>query len=309
MEGIKSKVDVFRIKRYYSIKTNNGKGYMASKIDKFIFRILIFVSLCIYLYIKLNTFLVAMIISILATIFYSILDYWINKKKLNKSLEIINEKLVIDKIYTTLINKSTDSYIDYIKEIIKYCGIQDMNKIIRRDLDIIGKVGEEKIGIKCYQYSEDHKVDRNDIKNFFIEIRDNNIKRGIVITTSSFSEDAHRFFDNIETININFLTIEDIVDIIKGTSLYPKAEEIEKMILRDFKESRLKVKNESKKIISKDNTKSCVVAGIVIILFSKITVFSLYYKIFGVILIGLGLLPIIKISISLILSGKLEDDM
>lgn len=307
MEQFKGISNTFRIKRYYSIKTNNGRGYLASIADKIILRIIMFVSLFIYLYIKTKMIIVAMIIPITVTIIYSIFAHKINSKKLNENIKMINKELIIKKIYTNLMNKSTDSYIDYIKEIMLYYGIKDMIKTIRRDLDIIGLSGKEKIGIKCYQYSEDHKVDRNDIKNFFIEIRDKNINKGIIITTSSFSEQAQEFFKNIETIDIKFLVIEDIIDIIRETSLYPKNKDIEKMILKELDDNRLKVKNESMKIVSKSNTKSCIVAGIVIILFSKFAIFKLYYKIFGIILIGLGMVPIIKLSMNLILSGKTED--
>lgn len=309
MEQFRERRNTYRIKRYYTIKINNGRGYIASKVDKFIFRILIFLAMSIYLYIKLKSLIVSTIISIAFTTTYSILAYKINHKKLNRNINIINKELIIEKIYTNLMNKSKDSYIDYVKEIMMYYGIQDMKKTIRKDLDIIGRIGEEKVGIKCYQYSEEHKVDRNDMKNFFIEIRDNDINKGIIITTSYFSEEAQEFFNNIETIEIEFLTIEEIIDIVKGTSLYPEKKDIEKMILKKLNDNRVNVKSEGKKIISKDNTKSCIIAGLAIILFSKITVFKLYYKIFGIILIALGLVPIIRLSVNLILGGKTEDEI
>ena len=308
METLKAMTNKLRIKRYYSIKINNGMGYIASIIDKFMFRFFVFLSLFVYLFIKSNNLLMTILITTAGIVIYFLVAHKINNKKLRENIKIINKKLTVEKIYRKLMNKSTDNYIEYIKEILGNHGVVDMRNTIRKDLDVIGVVKDQRVGIKCYQYSEEHKVDENDMKNFFIESRDNDIKKGIIITTSSFSEDARTFFEHLENIEVSFMTIEDIIEIIKDTSLYPEKKDIEKMILKELDATRLKVRNEGKKIISKDNTKSCIISGIVLILFSKITIYSLYYKIFGVLLIGLGLVPVIKASVNLILSGNIEED-
>lgn len=297
----------FRIKRYYKIKANNGMGFLASILDKLIFRSIIF--LVIFIYIKSIIKSISMSISLIFMIItvYTLLAYKINNKRLKEGIKIINKNLIIEKIYRKLMNKSTDSYVEYMKEILLNFGVTDMRNTLSKDLDIVGIKNGGEIGIKCYQYSEEHDVDENDIKNFFIDIRDNDINRGIILTTSSFSDEARTFFENIEYVSVIFLTIEDIIEIIKETSLYPSERDIEEMILKELDNKRIKVKNEGKKIISKDNTKSCIIAGIVIILFSKVTIFTTYYKIFGSLLIILGIVPLIKTLVSLILSENTEE--
>lgn len=308
METLKAMTNKLRIKRYYSIKINNGMGYIASLIDKLVFRFFIFLCLFIYLFIKTNNLPITILITSASMFIYLVIAHKVNKKKLKENIKEINKKLTIEKIYRKLMNKSTDNYIEYIKEILENYGVVEMKNTIRKDLDIIGILKGDKVGIKCYQYSEEHKVDENDMKNFFIESRDNDIKKGIIITTSSFSEDAKTFFEHLKNIEISLMTIEDIIEIIKDTSLYPEQSGIEKMILKELENTRLRVRNEGKKIISKDNTKSCIISGMVIILFSKITMYSLYYKIFGILLIALGLVPVIKASVNLILSGNMKED-
>lgn len=299
--------DRFRIKRYYKIKANNGMGFIASILDKLIFRLIVFLVLFIYLKSTIKSTSISIFLISITIVVYTLLAYKVNNRRLKESIKNINKNLIIEKVYRKLMNKSTDSYVEYIKEILLNLNVKDMRNTISKDLDIIGIRNGEKIGIKCYQYSEEHNVDENDIKNFFIEIRDNDIEKGIIITTSSFSDEAKTFFENIEYVNVIFLTIEDIIEIIKETSLYPTEKAIEEMILRKLDKRRVKVRDEGKKIISKDNTKSCIIAGIVIILFSKITVFSIYYKIFGCLLIILGLVPLVKTLVSLILSGNIEE--
>lgn len=307
MEKLKEIMDEIRVKRYYTIRINNGMGYVARIIDKFIFRLFISIVLLVYLYIKLSNLIISLLITIIFISAYSIITYKIDQKKTNDSIKEINKQLIVEKVYSKLMSKSTDDYVDYIKDILDNYNVGDMKKIIRKDLDLLGIVNYERVGIKCYQYSEDHKVDKNDMKNFFIEIRDKEIKKGIIITTSSFLEEARTFFDNMENIEVDFITIKDIIEKIKDTNLYPKQEDIKHMILKELDDNRLKVKNEGRKIISKDNTKSCIIVGIVIILFSKITNYTLYYKVSGILLISLGLVPIIKTLVNLILSGKIQD--
>lgn len=307
MEKAKELMDKIRIKRYYTIRINNGMGYLAKLIDKFIFRLFISLGLLIYLYTKIKKIDISLFIAIISIGVYSIITYKIDKKKTNDSIKDINRQLIVEKVYSKLVSKSTDDYVDYIKDILGNYQVKEMKKIIRKDLDLVGRVNNEKVGIKCYQYSEDHKVDKNDMKNFFIEIRDKDIKKGIIITTSSFFEDAKTFFDNMENIEVDFITIEDIIEKIKDTDLYPKQEDIKHMIIKELDDNRLKVRNEGKKIISKDNTKSCIIAGLVIMLFSKITNYTLYYKISGILLITLGLVPIIKALVHLILNEEIKD--
>lgn len=308
MESLKSITRKLRIKRYYNIRIKNGMGYMASIMDKIIFRLFIFLSLFTYLYIKLESLFATLALSTIFITAYLLISHRSSDKKLRRNIEIIDNDLIIEKVYKKLMSKSTDSYIEYVKEILDIYGVKNMKNTIRKDLDIIGNIGGEKVGIKCYQYNEEHQVEKNNMKNFFIEIREKDIRSGIIITTSSFSEDAKVYFDNMEDIKVKFITIENIIDIIKDTSLYPKKRDIENMILKQLDDNRLKVKDEGKKIISKDNTKKCIISGIVIILFSKITKYTLYYKSVGFLLIILGLIPIIKISINLILSGNTEED-
>ena len=308
MDSFKELRNNLRVKRYYAIKINNGMGYLASLIDKIMFRSFISIALLIYLYIKTNNHILSLILTIIIISIYSLITYKVNRKKLNQNIRIIDKELIVEKVYSKLMSKSTDDYVDYIKDILSNYNVKDMKDIIRKDLDLVGTMNNEKVGIKCYQYSEDHKVDKNDMKNFFIEIRDKDIKKGIIITTSSFLEDARTFFDNMEGIEVEFITIKDIIEKIKDTNLYPRKKDIKKMILKQLDDNRSKVKNESRKIISKDNTKSCIITGVVIIVFSKLTNYTLYYKAFGILLITLGIIPIIKTLVNLMLSGKIEDE-
>ena len=282
MKNLKENIEKIRIRRYYTIKINSGRGYIASILDKLIFRFFIFLILFIYAYMKSRNILATLTLTVASIFLYSFLAYRINDKKLKEDIKLINKELIAEKVYKKLISKSTDDYIDYIRDILKNYGIEDMKTTIRKDLDLIGTLRGNSLGIKCYQYSEDHKVNKNDMKNFFIEIRDKNINKGIIITTSSFSEDGLTFFENMDNIDVEFMTIDDIIGIIKDTALYPKEKDIEEMILKELDNTRLKMRLESKKIVSKDNVKSSIVAGVLIILFSRITKYTLYYKLLGI---------------------------
>ena len=295
-----------KIKKYYSEQINNGKSYIGSIMDKFILGTLISVLILVYLYVKTQSVLASTVVAVLFTIMYSVFLYRINKKKTNKGIKSINQKLVKEEVYKTLVDQDLEEYLEYIQKVLENYKINKIKILNDRQISMIGQLNGELIGIKCYQYSEDHKVDVSNVREFFLKLKSQNIRKGIVITTSSFSEDVKVFFDKLDKyVDIKLVDIEKIINLISETELYPKKSEIEKIILQEINDNKTKARNESKKIVSKDNTKKCIMFGITLILFSRITPYTRYYITVAYILILLGLVPIIKSTVNFIL---LKDD-
>ncbi|AFS78264.1 mrr restriction system domain-containing protein [Gottschalkia acidurici 9a] len=309
MEYLKKLNDKLKIRRYYSEEINKGKSYIGSLLDKIIMSLIIFVSLLIYIYIKTNNIVISSIISIQFLIIYAIVFQKISQKKIDESIACIDKKLVKEKIYKNLIDQTPYAYVEYIEKTLKGFSINNTKIYNEKGIDIVGKIREKQIGVKCFQYKEDHKVDVNDVKEFFIELRNKNIKKGMLITTSSFTEDVKLFFKRLEEhVDVKLVDMDELLNKMKKTEIYPSKSEIEKIILQKIRDNRVKVRNESKKIVSRDSTKKCIISGLMLILFGKITPYEGYYNIVGYILISLGLVPIIKSAIEVIVFVDVEEN-
>ena len=309
MEYLKKLNDKLKIRRYYSKEINKGKSYIGSLLDKIIMSLIIFVALLIYIYIKTNNIVISSIISIQFIIIYAIVFQKISQKKIDESIACIDKKLVKEKIYKNLIDQTPYAYVEYIEKALKGFSINNTRIYNEKGIDIIGEIREKQIGVKCFQYKEDHKVDVNDVKEFFIELRNKDIKKGMLITTSYFTEDVKLFFKRLEEyIDVKLVDMDELLSKIKKTEIYPSKSEIEKIILQKIRDNRAKVRNEGKKIVSRDSTKKCIISGLMLILFGKITPYEGYYNIVGYVLISLGLVPIIKSAIEVIVFVDVEEN-
>ena len=302
MKKVKNKLieisNKIRLKRYYTERSSDGKTYIATIVDKIVFRT--FITLGCFFFILFNTksILFSSLISLQMFILYNILAYKINQKRLNKRTERINHTVVSKKILKDLLNKSPYDFEEYIKEVIEKCGFKNIKSINKKDVDLIGILGDQKIGIKLYQYNSDYKVSINNIRDFFLELRELEISEGIVITTSTFSKDIDSFLPKLKNYaNIRLFDLEAIVKLMKKADMYPSEPEIKRIILSEIAENRPKLKNYKETILSKNKTLKYFVIGIMLLVFSRITPYKSYYKIVSYVLMSIGVISIIGIAI------------
>ncbi|MGF7058733.1 restriction endonuclease [Brassicibacter mesophilus] len=287
-----------RLRRYYTEKLSEGKTYIATIVDKIVFRS--FITLICFLFININTksILFSLLITFQLFILYNILAYKINQKRLNKRIEKINHVVVGEKILKDLLNKSPYDFEEYIKEILEKCGFQSIESVNRKDIDLIGTLGNQKTGIKLYQYNSDYKVSINNIRDFFLELRELDISEGIVITTSTFSKDINNFLPKLKNYAaIRLFNLEAIIKLMKKADMYPSESEIKRIILSEIIEGRPKLKNYKDTVLSKNKTLKYFVISFILMMFSRITPYKSYYKIVSYILVFIGVISIIGIVI------------
>lgn len=313
LKNIKNKLSEFRktlrLRIYYTEKQNEGKTYIAALIDKVIVRVLIIFILFFAIYIKTNSALFSVLITVQLYMLYHFLAYRINKNKMKKKIEKTNKVVVEEKILKDLINKSPYDFINFIKELLQKCGLKDIKILNRKDIDIIATLSKQKVGIKCFQYNTDYKVGINNIRDFFLELRHLKIKEGIIITTSAFSKDIDSFLPKIANyVSIKLFDLEDITRLMQKAELYPSESEIKRIVLSEISENRPKLANYKETVLSKNKILKYFLIGTILQVFSRITPYKMYYKIASYLLIFIGIVTLIGFVINLSAKRKVVQE-
>ncbi|SDZ05866.1 Restriction endonuclease [Proteiniborus ethanoligenes] len=290
------KINNIRLKRYYYEKTGKGKTYFAMILDRIIFKVFFLSSLIIFFFFISKSFLFTLLISIQIFTLYNFVVYRINKSKLKRKIQIVNRQVVLKKTFKELLNHSPNDYTEHIMDILDKYGLENIMKLERRGIDMVGNLSGTKIGIKCFQYDNDYKVGVDIIRDFFIGLRREDIKKGVIITTSSFTQEARVLSEKLKKhVHIQLIDIEELIEIIRKANLYPSDVEIKKLIFDEISDNKIHFKSYKDIVLSKSKIIKYIFLGTSMIVFGNFTPYKGYYMIVGYIIFTIALISIIKL--------------
>lgn len=301
-----------KLKKYYLERMRSGKTYMAMLFDGVLFKLIFLLITYVFFYIRTESIWFSGIISVQFVILYILVFYKVRKIRLSKAKEKIDYQVAKKKIYKDLINQPPYEFIEEIKTNLEKCEISDLEISNDRDIELIGYFKNNKIAIKCLQFSSDYKVNTNVVREFFLALKRNKLDEGIIITTSSFSEDAKAFLPKLEEhADIHTINMENLINIKKKAKTYPTEKEIEKIILNQIADKKRKLKEYRDTVLSKGKSTKYFLLALIIFFFGKITPYQLYYRIVSVILVALGIVSITKYLVELLepKEGKKNQDI
>lgn len=298
---IKDMGNSFKLRKYYNEKTNNGKTYMATVLDKVIFRTLLFVFLILFFYIISESFLFSLIITIQIFILYNLISYRFQKRRLQKKISLVNEQVVLKKIYNELLNHSPHDFYEHIIKILDNYGFHNITKVDRREIDMIGEISKRKIGIKCLQYDSEYKVGVDIVREFFIGLRRFELAEGVLITTSTFSKEVYKILPKLNNYaKIQLIDIKELAEVLKKADMYPSKKEIKKIILDEISENKINLKDYKEVVLSKGKIIKYILLGIIIKVFGKFTPYSIYYDIAAIVVFSLAIISLIMLLINIV---------
>ncbi len=295
------------LKKFYLKHIRNGKSVIAIFVDTILIRLVFCLILFSYTYFKTNNFLFSIIIIIQFFILYNLVLYKIYKIRLKKSREVVNFNIGKEKVYKELINKIPYEFYDYIKQALDCINMNKIEFSSEDNIDMIGFIDERKVGIKCYQFTEDYKVSVNDVRKVFLAFKKQNVDEGIIITTSSFMDDVKDFMVKLEQhINIDLYNLEKLVKLIRHTELYPSQKEIKEIILSKISDERRKIKQYQSIVISKSKVIKYMILSALIFFWGRYTPYYLYYCIISYILFILAVISLARYLSELFVSNNKE---
>lgn len=297
-----------KLNRYYQKKATKDKSLTANLLDKLLSRMIILVGFYVFFFIITKDNLFSLIISIQFFLLFNFIIYKINKLKISRAKETVNAQIAKNKIIKDLTNKAPYEFFEVIRLALEKCNVEGLELLLKKEIDMIGKLNGNKIGIKCFQYNEDYKVSFKEIREFFLELKELGIDEGIIITTSSFTEDVSEFMPKLkEHVKLHLIGQDKLVKMWDTAELYPSIQEIQNLILSEVAENRKKFKEYRKIALAKGKSIKYFLIGTVIYFWGRITPYEFYYRIVSYILFSLGIITVGRYIIS-IMKPKTEKE-
>ena len=290
------------IKDYYLKKMKNGKSYNAVLIDS-LFVKLIFVFIFFLIINEVGKkFLVAILSSLFVFVGLLYLSYHIKKQRFLTGVIEINDDLGKKRIIKEISFYTNYEFIEYVKRVLDSYYSTNFIQLESSDIDLIGRIDGENYGIKCVKLPQDERVTKKEVNSFQYSLKNANLERGILLTSSYFVDEMSN-----EVINdVILMDLDYFLTMIKEVNMYPTKKEIEEHILSRHAENKRKLLNSREKVFTSHKIKKYMFLSLCLFLLSKIATYSSYYLIMSIISLLLGVICLI-FTIYNILNMKIND--
>ncbi len=194
--------------------------------------------------------------------------------------------------------KDRGKFAQLVKELLEgltpFGKLKDLHPCADSTIDISCNLGNHKIGVMCINLAgEDQKVSANQIRDFLKEINQAHYNKGMVITSSSFTEEARRFVRQMNgRVKIHLIDGHGLLRLAKRTqhpifSLEKWKEDRDNLI--SGKEIALSIKENI--LTSRKRALLLTMLGLVFLVIAALQneLFSAIYFVFGVINLFIGL--------------------
>lgn len=290
---MKDSLDSLRLRNYYLRTGNDNRNILAKMFDYSVWRVLISCILFLLLYFRTNQlYLTIIITSIIVAMLHSI-----SVKSRNRKFQQMKEQkrryIANRRIYDEIMNKTTGEMVDYIKNIFAPAGFNqfELMRSAQRHILLKSSYKNDEVAILFNIYKEDFNVELKEVKEFIRTMTDNKIKRGILITTSNFTNDSYDFINKLgENYALLFINKEQLLKIIEKSRLYPGEEEIDEIIKSKISRKENILDEYKRRIFSKNKVKGYMNLSLYLVLTSWYTPYIIYYMIVAGFILALAVI-------------------
>lgn len=289
----KDRGDSLRFRNYYLRTKNDNRGTFAKIFDYSIWRIVMFCILFLFLYLRTNQLYLSMIVTLVTMIVLHIIAIRGRNRRFQQMKEQKRRYIASRRAYNEIMNKTIDEMEDYIKEVFTPMGFSQFEFIESAQRHILLKslYKNDKIMILFNIYKNDFDVELKEVKEFIYTITDNRIKKGILVTTSNFTNDSYDFINKLsENYTLLLVNKEQLLKIIEESGLFPNEEEIDEMIESKISRKRNRLNEYKKTVLSKSKIKGYIILSLYLILTSWYTPYIIYYIIVASLILALALI-------------------
>ncbi len=292
----KDRGDSLRFRNYYLKTKNDNRSTLAKVLDYSIWRIIMFCILFLYLYLRTNQiYLSVVVILVVVIVLHSIAIRGRNRRfqqmKKQKRWYIAGLR-----VYNEIMNKTIDEMEDYIKKIFAPMGFSQFEFIesVQRHILLKSSYKGDKIMILFNIYRNDFDVELKEIKEFIYTIADNKIRKGVLVTTSDFTNDSYDFIDKLsENYAILLINKEQLLKIIEKSEFFPNEEEIDEIIESKISRKRNRLSEYKNTILSKNKIKGYIILSLYLILTAWYTPYIIYYIVVAGFILALAFITFI----------------
>jgi len=290
-----------RFKSYYLDTKDDNKGVSAKIVDYFLSRLFIFITIFVGIYIEFKNIFSAAIVSLILLTLIHMISIELRNKKLEKNRNRKRRYIASQKVYKEIMNKTQKELQEYVLELLSKMQFKDMNcELIQNKAMLIeAKYNNERINILFFAYKNDFDVEVKDIREMIQSLVKNEVRKGIVITTSDFTKDCYGFIEQLTgKYKLMLINKEIFLKLIEKNDMFPKDNEIDELIENKIskKERRLKVYRDI--ALSPNKIKSYIVLSIYLIIVSFYVPYRMYYLGVAIFALLMGLVSVLLTTIN-----------
>ncbi|SDK39998.1 restriction endonuclease [Natronincola ferrireducens] len=285
-----------RFKTFYSTTKEDKRSDLAKVIDYVLWRIFIFFSILLIIYfIKTNLYRATMI-AIVGLSIYHIISIKIRNDKI---IDFKNDKrktVATQRIYKEILNKTVEEMREYIIDIFSKRGFTKIQYVNNDHKSILMKANynQSKIMICCYMYKNDFDVELKELKEFLCQLTQHDIKKGVFITTSDFTQDCYNYLDKLnESYRMILINKDKLLNVIQLNDMFPTEEEIDEIIENQISKRNRNWTKYKSEAFSTKKIKGYLLLSIYLTITAFYIPYTVYYMIMASICLFLALITII----------------
>ncbi|TJX13321.1 hypothetical protein E9840_09785 [Tissierella creatinini] len=267
--------DEIIVKNYYSKEINKGMSYRAVNIDKVFFVIILFLASLAFFANITKTLILPIYLSLALVYFTTRALVKFRIKKRNAKIHKVKEDLKSRKLMREISQMNREEFIVYVKGILERY-YQSEFFYGKDDIDLETTINGRRYAVKCVKSSQEDKVIKKKVNDFYNYINYLGYQEGIMISSSNFQDGSA---DENSLILLDFIKLKEIL---KEIDEYPTDEVIDGFIIDRYKHRKDNMKNRLKSI-STWKIVRLYIMFIVFYLISFFTSLSMYYKVIGII--------------------------
>lgn len=281
-----------KIMFFYIKEVNKNKSLIAIFLDKISIAIIINFTIIVISYTMTKDYLFTLCVFIQFFILFILITYQIKKNKYKCAIQKVNDDLARKKISNDLYNMNELEFKQYIKNILGKSKIMDLQMINQEFIDIVGRLSNNVVAVKCIKRETKYKINIDDIKRFIIELKNMNFQMGIIITNGYYSDDVKDIIKKIERHKKIYLVDFDfLIKILKVENEYPSKREIRSIILdMNMLNSNDKQKISRERIFSSNKALRFFCFGFITYFLGKTSSLKNYYSLVSYFLMVFGLI-------------------
>ncbi|MBM7614606.1 restriction endonuclease [Alkaliphilus hydrothermalis] len=286
-----------RFRNYYLSSKEDTRGDIAKVIDYAISRIMVFFMVFIGIFIKSKKLSLAIVIAAVVVTIYHILSIKARYKKLEAMKRQKRRTIACQKIYQELMNYTVDELKRYVINIFTKAGFTSFNhrvsshKVITYD----GIYNGQNILMSTYINKTDYFVELKELKEFISLMKGSDIKNGIIMTSSDFTNDCYQYVENLEKkakLKILLLNKDLMFHMIEKNDLFPSDEEIDEIVENKISRKELIWKKYKASFLANRKSKGYFILTLFLFVTGPYTPYPLYYMTVGGITLALTIITL-----------------
>ncbi len=286
-----------RFRNYYLSSKEDTRDNSAKVIDYFAGRMIVFFILFVIGLMRYRQFFEALVITLVIFIPLHLISIRLRNRRLAYFRRQKRRYIASQKVYQEIMNKTLEELQVYFQEVFEKAGFEQLRyrhsnqKVMLYD----GKYNGERLLLSFHIYKNDHEVELKEVKEVIHSLRDENLVRALIVTTSDFTKDCYQYIENIQNSpRVLLLSREGLLKLIEKNNMFPSEEVIDELVENKISKKKARWTKYSTAMLANKKARSYVLLSLFLFFTAYYTPYPKYYYAvsgmsFSLALITLGL--------------------